>query len=292
MTRKFKKIGLIGKFGDPGVEDTLDKLSDYLHKKNLEVLLDEHTASTLKDNSLPTGSREDIGKQCDLAMVIGGDGTFLNAARTLVDYEVPLLGINLGRLGFLVDISPIDMTSILDAVFNGNYQEEQRTLLNCVIECESGMHSSMTAFNDVVVHKWNVARMIEMVVFIDDQYVNTQRSDGLIVSTPTGSTAYALSGGGPILHPSLDCMVMVPVCPHTMSHRPLVVNSNSRIEIVISHNNQDDAQVTCDGQENQNLVNGDRIIITSKDKRIHLIHPQTHDYFQILRAKLKWAEKL
>lgn len=292
MSTKFSKIGLIGKFGDPGVEDTLDTLSDYLQKKGLTVILDEQTAEMLKDNSLPTANRDELGKQCDLAMVIGGDGTFLNAARTLVDYEVPLLGINLGRLGFLVDISPDNMIDILDAVLQGDYQEEQRTLLNCDIICEGGMKTSEIAFNDVVVHKWNVARMIEVEVYIDGQYVNTQRSDGLIVSTPTGSTAYALSGGGPILHPSLDSMVIVPICPHTMSHRPLVVGGNSKIEIVISPNNQDDAQVTCDGQLNQNLMNDDRIIITCKDKRIRLIHPKSHDYYEILRAKLRWAEKL
>ena len=292
MSTKFSKIGLIGKFGDPGVEDTLDTLSDYLQKKGLTVILDEQTAEMLKDNSLPTGSRDEIGKQCDLAMVIGGDGTFLNAARTLVEYEVPLLGINLGRLGFLVDISPNNMIDTLDAVLQGDYQEEQRALLNCDIICEGGMKTTEIAFNDVVVHKWNVARMIEVEVYIDGQYVNTQRSDGLIVSTPTGSTAYALSGGGPILHPSLDSMVIVPICPHTMSYRPLVVCGNSKIEIVISHNNQDDAQVTCDGQVNQNLVNGDKIIITCKDKYIRLIHPKTYDYYEILRAKLKWAEKL
>ena len=292
MSTKFSKIGLIGKFGDPGVEDTLDTLSDYLQKKGLTVILDEQTAEMLKDNSLPTGSRDEIGKQCDLAMVIGGDGTFLNAARTLVEYEVPLLGINLGRLGFLVDISPNNMIDTLDAVLQGDYQEEQRALLNCDIICEGGMKTTEIAFNDVVVHKWNVARMIEVEVYIDGQYVNTQRSDGLIVSTPTGSTAYALSGGGPILHPSLDSMVIVPICPHTMSYRPLVVGGNSKIEIVISHNNQDDAQVTCDGQVNQNLVNGDKIIITCKDKYIRLIHPKTYDYYEILRAKLKWAEKL
>ncbi|MDH5435557.1 MAG: NAD(+) kinase [Gammaproteobacteria bacterium] len=292
MSTKFLKIGLIGKFGDPGVEDTLDVLSGYLEKKGLSVILDEQTAEMLKDNSLPTGSREEIGKQCDLAMIIGGDGTFLNAARTLVDYEVPLLGINLGRLGFLVDISPSSMIETLDAVLHGDYQEEQRTLLSCDIICEGGMKTTEVAFNDVVVHKWNVARMIEVEVYIDGQYVNTQRSDGLIVSTPTGSTAYALSGGGPILHPSLDSMVLVPICPHTMSHRPLVIGGNSTVEIVISNNNQDDAQVTCDGQLNQNLMNGDRIVISCKDKRIRLIHPKSHNYYEILRAKLRWAEKL
>ncbi|MDH5191715.1 MAG: NAD(+) kinase [Gammaproteobacteria bacterium] len=292
MSKQFSKIGLIGKFGDPGVEETLDILSNYLEKKGLSVVLDEHTAGMLKDNHLPTGSRDDIGKNCDLAIVIGGDGTLLNAARSLAKFEVALLGINLGRLGFLVDISPDNMINTLDAILKGDYQEEHRTLLNCEIICEGGMKTTEVAFNDVVVHKWNVARMIEVEVYIDGLYVNTQRSDGLIISTPTGSTAYALSGGGPILHPSLDSMVIVPICPHTMSYRPLVVGGCSKIEVVISHNNQDDAQVTCDGQLNQNLVNGDRIIISCMEKRIHLIHPKSHDYYEILRAKLKWAEKL
>ncbi len=292
MSSTFKTAGIIGKFGDPGVSEAIQKLSAFLQQQGVDVLLDETTAENLPVNKLETASREQIGQRCDLAVVVGGDGTLLNAARSLVEYEVPLLGVNLGRLGFLVDISPDDMLDSLGAILKGDYVEEKRTLLNAVIECEHGLTDNHSAFNDVVVHKWNVARMIELEVKIDGHYVNTQRSDGLIVSTPTGSTAYALSGGGPILHPSMDAIVLVPICPHTMSQRPIVVEGKSKIEIKVSDNNHDDAQVTCDGQLNQNLVPNDRVIVTCNPKRIRLIHPSQHDYYQILRAKLRWGEKL
>lgn len=292
MPSTFNTAGIIGKFGDPGVGETIQKLSAFLQQQGLDVILDEATGGNLPVNTLETASRDEIGKRCDLAIVVGGDGTLLNAARSLVEYEVPLLGINLGRLGFLVDISPADMLDTLGAVLKGNYVEEKRTLLKTVIECERGLTDTHSAFNDVVVHKWNVARMIELEVRIDGQYVNTQRSDGLIVSTPTGSTAYALSGGGPILHPSMDAIVLVPICPHTMSHRPIVVDGKSEIEVKVSDNNHDDAQVTCDGQINQNLVPGDRVLVKCNSKRIRLIHPPQHDYYKILRVKLRWGEKL
>ena len=289
MTKEFETIGLIGKFGDPGVADSLHALGEHLHAHHRTVLLDEATAEVVPDCGLETVSREELGERCDLAIVIGGDGTLLNAARSLAAYDVALLGVNLGRLGFLTDISPAEMEQRLAEILAGEYMEEERFLLHCSILREGEHISESEAFNDVVVHKWDVARMIEVESYIDGQFVNTTRSDGLIVSSPTGSTAYALSGGGPILHPTLNAMVLVPICPHTMTNRPLVVDGDSTIELVVSAKGQPHSQVTCDGQINLGLFCGDRIVIRKKDRLVRLIHPVGHNHYEILRAKLSWG---
>jgi len=292
MPNAFKTIGLIGKYGDPGVGETLLQVGRCLQDRDYEVLLDENTAQVLPEHNMDTAAREDLGERCDLAIIVGGDGTLLNAARSLANYDVPLLGVNLGRLGFLVDISPDEMSARLEEILAGDYQEEHRILLHTTIHHEGQRVSESEAFNDVVVHKWEVARMIEVATYIDGRFLTTMRSDGLIVSTPTGSTAYALSGGGPILHPTLNAMVLVPICPHTMSNRPIVVDGNSEIEIVVSDTPHSHAQVTCDGQINLGLVSGDRVRIRKHDHVVRLIHPRRHDHFEILRAKLHWGEKL
>lgn len=289
MADKFNTIGIIGKFGDPGCHDTIARLSGFLREHGREVLLDMTTAEVLEENRLPAVERAELGRLCDLVIVIGGDGTFLNAARTLSNYDTSLLGINLGRLGFLADVAPHGMEKRLAAILDGEYIEEPRFLLYAQINCGQEDITESVAFNDVVIHKWNVARMIELDIHINGQYVNTQRSDGLIVSTPTGSTAYALSGGGPILHPELDAVVLVPICPHTMSQRPIVVDGDSYIEVVVSPHSHTDAQVTCDGQINLNLVPGDRVIIRKNRHPVRLIHPRDYDYYEILRAKLHWG---
>ena len=192
----FQTIGLIGKYGDPGVADTLKTLSNHLKARRRQVLLDAHSAELLPDHGLETAERSAIGARCDLAIIVGGDGTLLNAARSLADHDVPLLGINLGRLGFLADVSRETMMQSLDAILSGDYRSEDRLMLQARIERDGQRVGTADALNDVVIHKWEVARMIELETFIDGHYVNTHRSDGLIVATPTGSTAYALSGGG------------------------------------------------------------------------------------------------
>ncbi|MEJ2141798.1 MAG: NAD(+) kinase [Gammaproteobacteria bacterium] len=290
MSNSFNSIGIIGKYGDPGANDTINRLSNILMQAGCEVHLDEDTAARISGNKLPTLALEDFGEKCDLAIAIGGDGTLLNAARSLVDSEVPLLGINLGRLGFLVDVSPDEMSVRVKEILNGEYEEEHRILLSCTIDHQDGSVSQSDAFNDVVIHKWEVARMIETETYINNRFLNYMRSDGLIVSTPTGSTAYALSGGGPILEPSMDAIVLVPICPHTMSYRPIVLDGDSEVEInVISHPHSH-AQVTCDGQINLGVVSGDRVKIKKKDKVVKLIHPHKHNHYEILRAKLHWGE--
>ena len=294
MSNHFKTIGIIGKHGDPHAGGVLRELLGYLDRCELASLLDETSLGAATDLAKRNSfvSRETLGNDCDLVIVVGGDGTLLNAARSMVDFNVPLLGINLGRLGFLTDITPAALIDSLDQIFAGNFQEEKRDLLQARVMRDGKQINESAAFNDVVVHTCNVARMIEYDLHIGGKHVNTARSDGMIVSTPTGSTAYALSGGGPILHPSLSALVLVPICPHTMSYRPIVVDANNTIEIIVSEDNQARAQCTCDGQIDLGLENGDHIVIERKPNPIRLIHPADYNYYGILRAKLHWGKRL
>lgn len=291
MPIAFKTIGLIGKHGDPGIGPALTTMADFLKGRRLQVWLDEETSQTVQDHGLQTVSRAELGERCDLAVVIGGDGTLLTAARTLVEYDLPVVGVNLGRLGFLADISPDTMLDVMDEILAGRYSAEERFLLHARILRDGKTLHEAEAFNEVAVHKWNMAHMIEYETHIGGLFVDMQRSDGIIVSTPTGSTAYALSGGGPILMPTLNAIVLVPICPHTLSNRPIVVDGDSKITIVVRDCRHGKAQMTCDGQTHYELREGDRIDIAKKDHPIRLIHPADHDYFQILRAKLRWGSK-
>lgn len=289
MTGEFSTIGLIGKYGDPTVGETLLQINAELVKYDCRVMLEAETASMIANQQIPTASLEKIGRECDLAIIVGGDGTLLNAARNLIEYNVPIMGINLGRLGFLVDVSPDEMAMRIDELFEGKFEEEHRIMLTATVQHKDGKVSQNDAFNDVVVHKWDVARMIETETYINGKFLNNMRADGLIVSTPTGSTAYALSGGGPILQPDLDALVLVPICPHTMSFRPIVIDGESKIEIHVK-DSTDKAQITCDGQTNLPLQRGDKVIIQRKSRVVRLIHPCKHDHYEILRAKLRWGE--
>jgi NAD+ kinase len=290
MARPFQKIGLIGKHGDPNVKETLRRLCDYLEAEGCEVILEETTQKLLEGAPLPSLPEIDLSNHSDLVIVVGGDGTLLHSARVLARRNAPLLGINLGRLGFLVDISPDQMLPHLNAILNGHFEQENRFLLEVSMGDESTEEQSILAFNDVVLHKWNIARMIEFETYVDGQLVNDQRSDGLIVSTPTGSTAYALSGGGPLLHPSLNAIVMVPICPHTLSNRPIVVDGDSEIEIRLNKAHAEDVQITCDGQATLPLMPGESVRIRKAEHQVRLIHPEGYDYYSILRAKLGWGE--
>lgn len=294
MKNAFNKIGLIGKYGDPSVSDTLLRLHELLIKRDCEVILEADTARSIPEHSFDTAELQDLGARCDLAITVGGDGTLLHAARSLANHEISLLGVNLGRLGFLVDISPDQMQQRIEEILDGTYESERRILLTATIENENADEEPRVsdAFNDVVIHKWEVARMIETETYIDGTLLNTMRSDGLIVSTPTGSTAYALSSGGPIIEPGMDAIVMVPICPHSMSYRPIVLDGSSEIEIIVKEYSHTHAQVTCDGQINMGVVRGDKIKIKRKPKCVTIIHPPEHDHYQVLRAKLHWSEHL
>jgi len=290
MNKQFKTIGIIGKSADPGIEHVIREISLFCQKEELDVLLDKYTSTHIGNTDLQIAARDDLGRQCDLVVVVGGDGTMLSAARTLCDYEVPLIGINLGRLGFLTDISPSEAEDRLSEILNGEYEVEERLLLKATMKRNGKVIASGTALNDIVVHKWEVAHMIETDTYINGHFVHTHRSDGIITSTPTGSTAYALSGGGPIIQPGLEALVIVPICPHTLSNRPIAIKSDSQIKIIMSKTGRNKGQATCDGQLLHEMEIGDEILIEANPRKLKLLHPKGHDYYQILRAKLHWAE--
>ncbi|MFP4606040.1 MAG: NAD(+) kinase [Thiohalospira sp.] len=286
---RFETVGLIGKYSDPGMSDALGRVADFLIARERHVLLDENTSAVCAGHDLEVASRAGLGERADLIIVVGGDGTLLNAARTLADYGPLLVGVNLGRLGFLTDISPDHLEDRLEAILEGYYHVEDRFLLTARIQRDGQTLSEATALNDAVIHKWEIARMIEVDTYIDGRFLNSIRADGLIVSTPTGSTAYALSGGGPILEPSLNALTLVPICPHTLSNRPIVIGGDRHVELRVSANGQPQAQLTCDGQLNLGLSAGDRVIIRKHPSPLHLLHPADHDHYEILRAKLHWG---
>jgi len=287
---QFQTVGIIGKQGEVAkVKDTLERLVDYLRSRRREVLFDNVSGGVLGSAAESVLEASELGRHCSLAIVVGGDGTLLHAARSLANSGVPLLGINLGRLGFLVDISPTDIETCLDHIFAGQYEEEARCMLSAGVDANGSDAQPYLALNDVVIHKWNTARMIELETYIDGVFVNVQRSDGIIVSTPTGSTAYALSGGGPLLHPALDALVLVPICPHTLSNRPLVVGGSSKIDVHICGADKGEVQITCDGQTNLTLEPHSQIHIRRTRHPVRLLHPKGHDYYKIRRAKLGWG---
>lgn len=293
---RFQTIGILGKSGDPGrAGPTVARLVEHLKARGRRVLCDTASAALL-DPTGPAGlGGEDLARCCDLAVVVGGDGTLLGAARTLAGLGVPLVGINLGRLGFLADVSPDQIEGCLDRILDGAYVEEARCMLSARLEPGAAPDfpesepEPLLALNDVVVHKWNTARMIEFETYIDGAFVNAQRADGIIIATPTGSTAYALSGGGPLLHPTLDAIVLVSICPHTLSNRPLVVPGDSRIEIRVCSFDQGHVHITCDGQTNLSPSPHARVLVEKAARPVRLLHPEGHDHYAILRAKLGWG---
>lgn len=289
MPSPFHRIGIIGKFGDPGNASTLVELFEFLQGRGHEVLADQQSADLIARDYVKSLHIDRLPEHCDLVIAVGGDGTFLAAARATADHDIPLVGVNLGRLGFLVDISPQQLTSRLEQILDGYYKTENRALLQATILRDGEVIHRQTAVNEVVVHRWVTPSMIEIVTSINDVYLNTQRSDGLIVATPTGSTAYSLSAGGPILHPALNALVLVPLNPHTLSNRPIVIDDNVEITICFSQTKQINALVTCDHLEIPDVLIGDKIVIKKSDKAIKILHPEDHDFFHILRSKLNWS---
>jgi len=290
MAYLFSTVGLIGKFNDPSVADTLNSIVTCLRRRNLRILFDEATAQLIPIPGLEIASRRTIGRQSDLAIVVGGDGTLLNVARSLVDFQVPILGVNLGRLGFLTDVSPRHLDITLEEILSGQFQEDTRSLLHAQVIRGDQPVTQVYALNDVVVHVREVARMIEVNAYVDGQFLNAYRADGLILATPTGSTAYSLSGGGPILHPDLEAVILVPICPHTLTHRPIVLAGDREILLTVNPTTTTaQSQVTCDGQICLDLQPEDQILIRKKRRKLRLIHPRSYDYFEMLRAKLRWG---
>ncbi len=286
----FKRIGLITNSGVRAVRDTLTELMAYFSTRDIELVLDKCCAELVDVGDNQVVDKTELGKHCDLAIAIGGDGTMLMAAHLLCDDKVPLLGINMGHVGFLSDIPADAIAGNLDAILGGNYVEDVRFLLRGQVFRDEKCILEDYALNDVIIQKWNIARLVQLETFVNDAFVHRHRSDGLIVATPTGSTAYALSGGGPVVHPALDALVLVPICPHSLTNRPIVVNGDSEVEVVVGTREVDQARLTFDGEIMLELAPSDRIVIKKKDRKIHLIHPPDHDQFHILREKLHWSK--
>jgi NAD+ kinase len=292
MKKKIKTVGLIGKYKDATVGEPIARLEKFLRARRLEILIDDNTAKCLKTSAAPSRPLSEIGKEIDLAIVIGGDGTMLYAARQLAAHGVLFIGVNLGRLGFLTDIRAESMTDEIGKILDGDYQAEDRLLLHAEVMRKGKIAHEARAFNDVIISKGELARLIEFEAYLDGEFVSSVRGDGIIISSPTGSTAYALSAGGPILHPTLPALVLVPICPHTFSNRPIVVGADSVVEVVISDVAPQRAQVTLDGQLNFALHRGDHIYVRRYESPIQLIHPSGHSHYDVLRAKLHWGKHL
>jgi NAD+ kinase len=286
MRRPVKTIALIGKYKSPEIAEPLLRLGRFLEERGVRVLLDRLTASHIGACPYPALTLEEIGTQVELAIVIGGDGTMLNIARTLAPHGVALVGVNQGRRGFLTDVSIDTMYDTIGAMLDGRCVVEGRMLLQGEIFRGAERIVEVLAFNDAVVSKGLRGSMIEFEVRIDGQFIYNQRSDGFIVATPTGSTAYALSAGGPIVHPSLSVMALVPVCPHTLSNRPIVISSDSTVEIIVYSG--DDPRAHFDSHSHFDLQEGDRVVVRRYTHGISLLHPAGHSYYGMLREKLNW----
>ncbi|TMO59774.1 NAD(+) kinase [Pseudoalteromonas aurantia] len=293
MTTPFKTIGLIGKPSHEGAALTLQRLYTFLQALGYAVLVESRVGAQIDsiDNSALTELVE-LGRLCDLAIVVGGDGNMLGAARVLARFDVAVIGVNRGNLGFLTDLSPDGFEASLEAVLRGEFISESRFLLEVEVYRHAELKSANSAVNEAVLHADKVAHMIEFEAFIDDEFVFSQRSDGLIVSTPTGSTAYSLSGGGPILTPELNAMALVPMFPHTLSSRPLVVDADKQVRLKLSLSNTDSLQVSCDSHVVLAVLPGDEVVIKKADKKLRLIHPKSYSYYNVLRQKLNWGSRL
>ena len=289
MAKPFKTIGIIGKYMNASalqmMQTDLADLARHLKAKNIKVLLEENTAKHAELTGFHTASLDAIGEQVDLVIVMGGDGTMLSVARSLMDNGIALVGINRGRFGFLTDLRAEDMLLAVDCILDGAFMLEKRMLLSASV-CRQGKQIyAAPALNDIVVKSG--LRLIELEVTIDGKFVYKQRADGLIISTPTGTTAYALSAGGPILHPNVEAIALVPISPHTLSNRPITVNSSSKIEVTLVQ--IDEAQVSFDGQFHMALEQGDRILVERAAQTVTLLHPSDYCYFEMLRNKLNWG---
>ena len=290
MQKSFRTIALIGKYQSAEVRALLLKLANLLRSRNLIPLLDNDTARNIGNTHLPSTDLAQIGKQADLAIIVGGDGTMLNIARQLSGSNVPLLGINQGRLGFLTDISAKHTDEVVNAILDGEYDIERRFLLDVTIKRGRRKLYHGCALNDVTLNRGSSGRLIEYEIEVDGQYVYCQRSDGVVVATPTGSTAYALSAGGPILHPSLSAVAIVPICPHTLTDRPIVINSAAHIRILL--NSGEGSVVHVDGQIHLDVVDGDMLFIRRSRHMVTFLHPKGTNHYDTLREKLHWGQKL
>ncbi len=283
-----RSCALVGRFTDPRVAESAQAVLAHLAARNVAVRVDARTP--LAGSPGTTGVAEDqLGEAVDLMIAVGGDGTLLYAAGLVARHGVPLLGINRGRLGFLTDVMPQDIPACLDAALEGRLDADERPLLAACLYQSGGATATALALNDIVLQKFATGRMLDFETRVAGNYVNTHAGDGIVVASATGSTAYALSCGGPIIEPQLDIVVLAPICPHTLSDRPIVVSGRSAIEIRLLERPDTRAQITCDGVVLGSMVPGERLQIRRAAERITLLHPPGYDYFRLLRSKLHWG---
>lgn len=280
---------LLGRFEEGTVRDTAAALLPHLRSRGLTTLIQRPAAGVTFGDLVTVVDDDELVARAQLAIVIGGDGSLLYAAGLVAASGIPMLGINRGRLGFLTDVMPQDMIQCVDAALEGRCQPDHRGLLDARVVATHGGEIRQLALNDVVLSKWETGRILDFETSVDGRYVNTHGGDGLVVASATGSTAYALSCGGPIVDPGLDVLVVVPICPHTLADRPIVVSGRSTIAVVLHDRHDTHAQVTCDGVVLCELVPGDRLEIRPSAHRITLLHPPGYDYFRLLRSKLHWG---
>lgn len=289
---KFKTIGIVGTHRNPLVAETVFQLVELLSQWHVTVLLEADTAEAQEALVESGYGLDEIGKQCDLVIAVGGDGNLLKTARVLSKTDTPVIGINRGHFGYLTDIAPDKLAAVLQPIFNGELIEEKRFLIEGRVLRQGREIGKGNALNDIVLFPGDSTQLIEFELSIDGQFVYSQRSDGLIVATPTGSTAYALSAGGPILAPELDVLLLIPKFPHTLTSRPLVIDGNSQLEVYVGDYNHVTPRLSFDGHAAIDLQQEDMIHITKQSRALRLIHPKTHDYYETLRNKLGWGTQL
>lgn len=287
----FNKIGLVARVGSELVAESLRHVVAYLATRDVDVLIADEAFHMLGDGEGQSFSLAQMGEQCDLVIAVGGDGNMLGTARTFAPYGVPIVGINRGRLGFLADISPDEIETSLGEVLSGNFTVEEHFLLEGEVSVK-GITQIPCALNEVVLHSAEMPHMIEFDLYLDDTFVYNQYSDGLIIASPTGSTAYALSAGGPIMHPSLDAVVLVPMFPHTLNSRPLVVPGDVEIKVMIGSHVGTNARISFDSQMEFEIEPGQSLLVRKMQQKLKLVHPPGHSFYNVCRSKLDWASRV
>jgi NAD+ kinase len=289
MSHSFKSVALVGNAKDLRVAECMLSVAGHFHERGLCALVDPGVGLAFPAGTVTPCPEQSFATRAELIVAIGGDGTLLYAARLVAGHHVPLLGVNRGRLGFLTDVSPSSMLEDIDSVLAGRYSEDRRSLLAARLERTGATPVEALALNDVVVNKWETGRTLDFETSINGRFVNSHIGDGIVIATATGSTAYALSCGGPIVEPDLDVWVLAPICPHTLSDRPVVVRAGSRIQLKMADRTGCHAQVTCDGTALGDLDQGDTLFVQGADSQITQLHPPGYDYYRLLRSKLHWG---
>ncbi len=288
MKSQFRHVALVGKYNAQGSRSALENIAHFLNAQGCDVAIEKDTANNTGLTQYPILDVAAIGTQCDLALVVGGDGTMLGIGRVLAKFGVPLIGINQGRLGFITDIAFEDYQTVLGPMLRGDFEEDRRWMMQAQVMRDGRCVFNATAMNDVVVNRGATSGMVELRVEVDGRFLSNQRADGLIIASPTGSTAYALSAGGPLLHPSIAGWVLVPIAPHTLSNRPIVLSDTGEITVEIVAGR--DASANFDMQSLASLMHGDRITVKRSEYQMRFLHPKGWSYFDTLRKKLHWNE--